>query len=241
MAPESKDLARQLESLAALDEPVRRRLYLYVARHGGEVGRDEAAKAAGVTRALAAFHLDKLVESGLLQTTFRRLSGRTGPGAGRPSKLYSRSATQFDVSLPQRRYELAAHVLTRAMARTQPEAAKESLRDAACEWGKQLAAELAVRKGRGRPLGQAVRVLEACGFEPQGPVGRGNEVLLRNCPFDTLKNESRDLICGMNLALIGGLLDGLGLDGVRATLAPRPGMCCVALHAEGSAQRSDRT
>jgi predicted ArsR family transcriptional regulator len=229
MPTDPTHLAEQLKSLAALDEPVRRQLYLYVVKHGGNVSREEAAKATGVSRALAAFHLDKLVESNLLQSTFRRLSGRAGPGAGRPSKLYRRSNAQFDLSLPQRRYELAAHVLTRAMARSEPETAKESLRDAACDWGKQLASDLAVSKGRGRPLKQAVSVLEACGFEPQGPAVGGSEVLLRNCPFDSLRNESRELICGMNLALIEGIIDGLSLDSVHATLAPRAGMCCVAL------------
>jgi predicted ArsR family transcriptional regulator len=223
-AKEPRPLAEQIESLAVLDEPVRRKLYLYVVRQGGEVGRDQAAKATGVSRALAAFHLDKLVESNLLEPTFRRLSGRTGPGAGRPSKLYRRSRAQFDVSLPQRRYELAARVLTRAIARSEPGAARESLREAACAWGRELASELAPRKGR--PLGQAVRALEACGFEPSGG---SSEVLLRNCPFDTLRNESRELICGMNLALIEGLLEGLGLDGVRATLAPGEGRCCVTV------------
>jgi predicted ArsR family transcriptional regulator len=232
MLKEPTSLARQLESLSVLDEPVRRRLYLYVTKHGGDVSRDEAAKANGISRALAAFHLDRLVESNLLQSTFRRLSGRTGPGAGRPSKLYRRSSAQFDLSLPQRRYELAAQVLTRAMARSEPKAAKESLHGAASEWGKQLASELAVGKGRGRPLRQAARVLEACGFEPQGPTaGPGNHVFLRNCPFDSLRNEARELVCGMNFALIEGLVEGLGLEGVRASLVPRAGMCCVTLSA----------
>jgi len=75
-------------------------------------------------------------------------------------------------------------------------------------------------------------VLEACGFEPHGPTGPEKEVLLRNCPFSSLRNESRELICGMNLALIEGLLDGLDLEGVHARLAPRPGMCCVTLGSE---------
>ena len=225
----SKDFAKQLENLAALDEPVRRKLYLYVVGRGGDVGRDEAARATGVSRALAAFHLDKLVEADLLEATFRRLRGRGGPGAGRPSKLYRRSAIQLDVSLPRRRYELAAHMLAQALATAQSERTLEALRDAARDWGRRLAGETAERSGRGLPLKRVSRALEACGFEPHGTTGDDGEVVLRNCPFDSLRAESRDLICGMNLALIEGLLDGLGVEGVRARLAPRPGMCCVAL------------
>jgi len=226
----ANSLETQLQSLAALDEPVRRKLYLYVAQRGEEVGRDEAAEVTGVSRALAAFHLDKLVEAGLLEPTFRRLSGRDGPGAGRPSKLYRRSAAQFDVSLPRRRYELAAHVLTRAMAKAPAQIAQANLREAAFEWGKQLAAEHGATKGRGKPLGRAARVLGECGFEPQASK---DEVVLRNCPFDTLRNESRELVCGFNHALIEGLLTGLGVEGVRASLEPQPGRCCVKIRAQG--------
>lgn len=226
---DSKDLARQIEDLSALEEPVRRALYLHVIRQGGDVSRDEAARAAGISRALAAFHLDKLVESNLLQATFRRLSGREGPGAGRPSKLYRRSSAQFDVSLPQRRYELAAHVFARALAKADSEGALEALRNAAREWGRRMAAESPAGVPRGPALGRAARALEACGFEPQVATEVPGEIVLRNCPFDSLRDESRDLVCGMNLALVEGLLAGLGVKGVHARLAPREGMCCVAL------------
>lgn len=222
-----KDFAKQLENLAALDEPVRRKLYLYVVGRGRDVSRDEAARATRVSRALAAFHLDKLVEADLLRATFRRLSGRVGPGAGRPSKLYRRAATQFDLSLPPRRYELAAHVLAQALAETSVPDRLETLRRAAREWGARLAKDSSVRKGSGLPLTQAVRALQVCGFEPHTtPEG---EVVLGNCPFVTLSADRRDLICGMNLALVEGLLSGLDLREVDARLAPREGMCCVAL------------
>jgi predicted ArsR family transcriptional regulator len=231
---DSKDFAKQLENLAVLDEPVRRKLYLYVAGHGGDVSRDEAARATHVSRALAAFHLDKLVEADLLQATFRRLRGRGGPGAGRPSKLYRRSSTQVDVSLPRRRYELAAHVLTQALAEARSEATLEALRNAARAWGRRLAGEAADGGRKGLPLRRAARALEACGFDPQGTTGEEGEVVLRNCPFDSLRAESPELICGMNLVLIEGLLAGLGLESVRARLSPRPGMCCVALRDAGA-------
>ena len=233
---DSKDFAKQLEGLATLDEPIRRELYLYVIGQDREVSRDGAARGVRVSRALAAFHLDKLVEAGLLEATFRRLSGRQGPGAGRPSKLYRRSSVQFDVSLPPRRYELAARVLTQTLARADSAATLQALRSTAREWGKQLAKESAAGTGRGTPLGRATRALRVCGFEPHKGTDGDGEVVLRNCPFDSLRSVSRDLICGMNLALIEGLLAGLEVEGVSARLAPRPGMCCVALRERSEEQ-----
>jgi predicted ArsR family transcriptional regulator len=224
---EINDFAKRLESLAALEEPVRRKLYLYVADHGGDVSRDQAAQATGTTRSLAAFHLDRLVRVGLLDATFRRLSERTGPGAGRPSKLYRRSAAVLELSLPRRRYDLAAQVLAQALDGFRADGGREALRDAARAWGSRLAKDAGPPNGR--PLERAVRALAACGFEPQ-PAAEG-ELVLRNCPFDALRAERRELVCGMNLALIEGMLEELDLPQVHARLAPGPGVCCVALRA----------
>src|SRR5262245_41735059 len=120
MSKSDKPLERQLVPLAALADPVRRSIYLHVLAQGNEVSRDEAARELHVSRALAAFHLDKLADAGLLEVSYRRLSGRTGPGAGRPSKLYRRSALQVDVTVPARRYELAARLLAQATAEGGP-------------------------------------------------------------------------------------------------------------------------
>lgn len=222
-----KDFASQIEKLGALDEPVRRKLYLFVCEHSGDVSRDQAARAAGVSRPLAAFHLDKLVEAGLLETSFRRLSGRTGPGAGRPSKLYRRALVQVDVTLPVRRYEWAAQVLTQALGETASAETHQALRKAARAHGERIGADLAGASRASDPLRVAARALESCGFEPaRAPEG---QLVLRNCPFDSLRAGCREVICGMNLALIGGVLDGLDLPTVVATLEPQAGMCCVAL------------
>ena len=229
---EPRDFARQLETLALLDEPVRRKLYLHVAESGGEVSRDQAARATKVSRALAAFHLDRLVEAGLLETTFRRLTGRTGPGAGRPAKLYRRASVQLDVSVPERRYEMAAHILARALAALPPEDARALLRKAARDWGRRLATDADAAPGAkrtGPALARAARALRTCGFAPRR--GRDGGLVLGNCPFDALARERREMVCGMNLALVEGLVDGLDLEGVRARLDPLPGGCCVALDA----------
>ena len=106
---------QHIAGIAALGEPVRRALYFYVVDRGGAVSRDQAARGTGVSRALAAFHLDKLVAAGLLATEFRRLTGRSGPGAGRPAKLYRRSEEQLAVSLPPRSYALAAELFAEAL------------------------------------------------------------------------------------------------------------------------------
>src|SRR5258708_10030027 len=104
-------LERSLEVVATLRDPTRRRLYRYIERQLAAVGRDEAANSVGVSRALAAFHLEKLVAVGLLKPEYRRLSGRTGRGAGRTSKLYKRSARLFELSLPERHYDVLARLL----------------------------------------------------------------------------------------------------------------------------------
>lgn len=222
-------LERQLPALAALDEPVRRRLYECVAKRG-EMSRDQAARAAGISRALAAFHLDKLVALGLLEATFRRLGRRRGPGAGRPSKLYRRSARQLDVSLPQRSYELAARILATAIDASGAAQTRNALKKSARQIGEHIGAEARARSGS-RPgrkdlLSGTVAALAANGYEPE----RANrEIRLRNCPFHALVGEHKDLVCGMNLALVQGFVEGLDVPGVKPVLDPRPGMCCVAL------------
>ncbi|GHH29824.1 helix-turn-helix transcriptional regulator [Streptomyces rubradiris] len=198
------------DMLAVLSDPVRRRLYRYVAAAPEEVGRDAAAEAAGISRSLAAFHLDKLVEAGLLTVSFRRLSGRTGPGAGRPAKLYRRAEGEHAVSVPPRSYEAVGRLLA------------EVLENAGLDRELQAAARAA---GAAQPDGRAddvEAVLRARGYEP---FWDGETLRLRNCPYHALATEFPALICGMNLALIEGLAPGQW----SPALNPCPGGCCVAL------------
>ncbi len=224
------DLELQIAAIALLDEPIRRGLYLYVAERRSEVGRDEAARALRISRALAAFHLDKLVQQGLLDASYRRLTARRGPDAGRPAKLYHRSARQLDLTLPERRYELAGRVLARALTAMTP-AARAALERAARAEGRRLGADArhrpAVKAGTDRLFTNTLAVLAECGYEPARVNG---EVRLRNCPFDALANECRPLVCGMNLALLRGVLAAAGTRGTRAELRPpEAGSCCVVL------------
>ena len=225
---QSPEVTSQIAAVAALNEPIRRALYGYVLRQPGAVGRDEAAQAVNISRELAAFHLDKLVELELLDVEFRRLTGRRGPGAGRPAKLYRVSDRQLAVTVPERRYELAARLLAEAFA----EGTERSVAVAAVarRFGERLGAEarphLGRRPSRKRLLETASDVLRRHGFEP---VGDGGEVRLRNCPFDTLARDHTLLVCGMNLHIAEGLLSGLGAAAIEARLDPQPGHCCVAL------------
>ncbi|MGH3342813.1 MAG: helix-turn-helix transcriptional regulator [Carbonactinosporaceae bacterium] len=223
----------QVAAVAALDEPTRRRLYDYVARQGGLVSRDEAARALGLPRTTAAFHLDRLVDEDLLDAVYERRTGRTGPGAGRPAKLYRRSEGQVAVSLPERRYDLAGQLLAAALdeAERSGEAPRAVLDRQAYELGRALGRTVRHAAGDEAPRDVALSTLEAHGFEPRV---EGGDVVLGNCPFHTLAQQYTEIVCGMNLRLLDGLLDGLTGTGLTARLSPTPKHCCVRLAPAGT-------
>ena len=222
---EESSLERELEVMATLRDPTRRRLYQYVERQPRAVSRDEAAAAAQVSRGLAAFHLEKLVRLGLLKAEYRRLSGRSGPGAGRTSKLYRRSRHEFAVSLPRRNHELLARLLAAAISsapRTSPDLAP------AHEYGRSLGRR-ARRCVRGRPrperlLGCVQDVLESLGFDPYR--ASPTELRLRNCPFDPLSRLFTPLVCGVGQAIMSGVVEGVAADPVRVWRDEQPDRCC---------------
>jgi predicted ArsR family transcriptional regulator len=221
-------LEEQIAGLAALSDPTRRRLYFFVASRLEGAGREEAAEAVGITRALAAFHLDRLVEDELLVAGYRRLTGRSGPGAGRPAKIYRRSTRQLAVSLPQRNYELLARLLAQAMMGGEGASSSAALADAAHELGTNLGIQArrqaGPRAGRDRLLAEAAAVLNDCGFE----AAREDACLcLRNCPFSPLSGQFTEVVCAMNLSLMQGVISGLRVKGMEAALAPSPERCCV--------------
>jgi predicted ArsR family transcriptional regulator len=185
-----------------------------VADGTGPVGRDEVAEALGVGRTLAAFHLDKLVAAGLLEVSYARRSGKTGPGAGRPAKLYRLAPAEHAVSVPPRAYRTAAELLAEAVEQA---GAEETLY------------RVARRHGRRTPPG--AEVTELLTGQGYAPVADGPErIELRNCPFHRLAEQFPPVICGMNLAMITGLLAGAGLDGEwAARMDAAPGRCCVTL------------
>jgi len=218
----------QISAVAALDEPTRRQLYDYVVHQPEPVSRDDAAAALELPRTTAAFHLDRLVDEKLLDVVYQRRTGRTGPGAGRPAKLYRRSDQHVAVSLPQRRYELAGLLLSGALvhAERSGDSPRAILDQRAYELGRQLGEAADDATGDGDARDAALEVLKTHGFEPRLD---GDRVTLANCPFHTLAQEYTDLVCGMNLFLLDGLLDGLGSTGLTARLDPSPPFCCVRL------------
>lgn len=227
--PESDPVA----ALAELEEPRRRRLYEHVVASDEPVGRDAAANALGISRGLAAFHLDRLVAAGLLDVEYRRLTGRSGPGAGRPAKLYRRARREVSTSYPPRDYVRAAELLAETVERQGEggaSVAAETARERGRDLGRRARAAAGARPGGRRLRAVLVETLRDSSFEPVSDA-RGESIRLRNCPFHALVATHRRLTCGMNLGWAEGLLDGLGETGLVAELAPTDGYCCVTFHA----------
>jgi predicted ArsR family transcriptional regulator len=217
------------EALHLLAEPTRRKVYLAVRDARSAMTRDEVAQASGVNRRLATFHLDLLADAGLLTTDYARPEGRSGPGAGRPAKRYQAKPIDLELSLPTRRYDVAARILARAI--------NEARRGEARAHAARVAHDEGVRVGTLRRPGRrlsatatlqvAADVLADLGYEP---AAEGDCVRLRNCPFHAVVDVAPELVCGVNDALVGGLLDGLGGHrSVTARLDGTPPDFCVTV------------
>jgi len=223
---------RDAAGIGALADPVRRRLYLYVCSRPEPVGRDEAAAAVGVARHQAKFHLDRLEADGLLESEFARLSGRSGPGAGRTSKLYRRADREIAVSLPEREYELAGRLLADAVAESvsSGEPVLDVLHRRAAAHGRALGRSaldgVTTPESAASALRLAARVLAGHGYEPRPD---GERVVLSNCPFHSLAKAQTELVCHMNEALVAGIAGTMGPHCPHVILDPEPGRCCVVL------------
>ena len=210
--PEST--ADSLSVIGALSDPTRRAVYEFVRHAPGAVSRDQVAGEMQMARQTAAYHLDRLADEGLVDVEFTRLSGRSGPGAGRPAKTYRRSDREYAVSVPARRYLLAARVLLEAVRAGG--VALTELRAAARRLGEGIGAE---------GLDPALR---STGYEP---VEEAGETRFRNCPFHALVDEDRSVTCQLNLALVEGMVEASG-DERRPRLQPEDGYCCVRLRTD---------
>jgi predicted ArsR family transcriptional regulator len=233
----SSSLQRRIAGVAALDQPLRRDLYRLLSDTDGWTSRDDAAAALGVPRSVAAFHLDKLVDAEVLEVRFERTSGRQGPGAGRPSKLYRPRQHEVAASIPERQYDLAGSLLATAIAESMRTGAPVAdclrvveARAAGHEIGEETARSVEHLRKREDRRAAVMDVLSRHGYEPEA--GKRREIALANCPFHRLAEEHRQLVCGMNLDFLDGLIDGIGPDArLTARLDPQPGYCCVRIAA----------
>ncbi len=220
-----------IECVSVLSEDSRRRMFAFIRRAGHAVTRDEAAESVGISRKLAAFHLDKLVDAGLLRARYETPGGIRK--VGRRPKVYEPSDAQITVSIPDRRHELLADLLLDAVLTEEADenATQAALRTAR-QRGRQLgaAAREETRPGRLGPergLTACEGLLEEYGYEPARETS--TRLRLRNCPFHPLAAKAPGLVCGMNQAFLSGYLTGLEVNGIEAVLAPEPGACCVRL------------
>lgn len=221
------ETSTQASRLSALADPLRRRIYDYVAAQSTPVRRDEAAASVGISRTLAAYHLDRLADAGLLATSYARPEGHTGPRAGRPAKQYEPADSEVSITVPPRTYDLLARLLADALATDHT--------------GHVTSALLAAAEREGRTTTRAdtdlLPALRTRAYEPE--VAATNEIELRNCPFHRIAQAQTTLICGLNHALLRGILAGLGDNPSRAALTPRAGRCCVVIHPHGTDHSTD--
>lgn len=211
-------VAEGVAAVVALEGPLRRKLFRLLAASAEWTSRDRAAEVSGLPRSVVAFHLDKLAEAGLLEVRFERVGDRTGPGAGRPAKLYRAATSEVSASVPGRRYDLAGSILAEAVeaANRSGGSIADAVRSAAVERGRGVDPESA-------PL---LDVLARVGYEPV--VGSGGGITLGNCPFHRLAEERREVVCDMNLAFVTGLIEAVGADStMQARLEPAAARCCV--------------
>ena len=216
---------RDAAAAAVLADPIRRALYDWIRRSPTPVTTDQAAASLGLARSTAGFHLDRLVRDGALTVEHRKAEGRAGPGSGRPAKFYAPATSELSVSLPPRDYELVGDLLASGVeaALEQGRPVDEALRDVAWARGRQLGAE----------AGSLEAALRDTGYEP---VRNGEGYEFANCPFHRLARAHTGLVCGLNGALLNGVLKGCGADGMEVQGVAPPQPCCARIAATGTAE-----
>jgi predicted ArsR family transcriptional regulator len=220
------DLRRSVEAVASLEDETRRELYLYARGEDGPVTRDAAAARVGISERLAAYHLDRLVEVGLLRAHYARKPGRSGPGAGRSSKYYEPSELEVDLSIPERRYAFMGEMLVAGIAEAdRGEPAREAAIRVMGEHGVAVGRDARPQTRRKASLRAVRQILARAGFEPFER-SKGT-ITLRNCPYAQLSRQAPEVVCRMNHAFVEGILQGMGEGSFEAVLDPREGECCV--------------
>ena len=232
---------RNVTGIGVLADPVRRRLYEFVCSQDQPVSRDHAAHAVGIARHKAKFHLDRLEAAGLLEADYVRLTGRSGPGAGRPAKRYRRGRKEFAVTLPARDYELAGHIMADAISDSMRTGAPitETISKAASIHGVALAVTAADPPPEAdAALDLAVRILGERGYEPRRT---DHAIVMANCPFHALAAEHTELVCRMNHSLLAAFVDAIAPGLLEASLEPAGNRCCVTLTAHAGDEQTAET
>ncbi len=221
---------RNVTGIGTLADPVRRQLYQFVCSRAEPVTRDQAAQAVGVARHKAKFHLDRLEAAGLLEADYVRLTGRTGPGAGRPAKRYRRGSVEFAVTLPARDYQLAGHIMADAIADSARTGTPifVAINNVAAAHGAAIGAATERPTAADEARDLAVRILTEHGYEPR----RSNHfVVMANCPFHALAAGHTELVCRLNYSLLSGFVNSVAPDLLDARLEPGENRCRVTLRA----------
>ena len=223
-----RDVDRAVIGISSLADPVRRQLYRFVCAQTEPVSRDQAAAAVGIARHQAKFHLDRLEAEGLLQSDYVRLTGRSGPGAGRPAKRYRRAGSELSVTIPPREYDLAGRIMAEAITDHAASATpiSEALTKAAAAHGRAIGTESSQMDSATDVLDRCLTLLAAHGYEPRH---LDRTILLTNCPFHSLAQSHTQLVCQMNHALLSAFARSVAPDLFEARLDPGENRCCVTL------------
>ena len=205
-------------AVSLLDEPVRRRLYDWVVAQGRPVGREEAAKA--VKDHPLVGHLPSRPPR-RRRTARRRLppSHRQGrPGRRSPGAGVLACGRDFNVSLPERRYDRVAQLFASALERLASESGPAPLEEAARELGQSWSPRL---ERRGSPVKRFMAALKASGYEPVDRQERDDPPA--QLPLPCACQRTDPLVCGTNLAMAQGIASGGATTGLRPVLDSQPG------------------
>lgn len=208
----------RLSKLGAFSDPIRRSLFEFVTNCREPVTRAEAATALKISRNLAAYHLDQLVESGFLTFVYAHPEGHGGPGSGRPAKRYTRAEDVLSISIPPRSFGMLANLFVQAMSADESGAVQSRLNELAKDEGKRASSKVV----------ETTEGLVTLGYEPS--VTTDGDIVMHNCPFHEAMEHDPQLVCALNHHLLQGFLEARGEDPNKAELSPCSGRCCVVIH-----------